>query len=344
MKTNIKKEGYFKSQITYEKIYDAYIKARKGKRYRDDVIKFSLREEDYIESICYSLKNGIYKFGKYKEFYVYEPKKRRILAASFKDRIVHTWYVKNFIEKIYVPDFIETSYACISKRGMHKCAMRVKKDMYKISKIWKGAYIIKMDVRKYFQNIDKNILYEILEEKIKDKDFLDFTKELLKSTKIYDENEEKGLPIGNYTSQMYGNIYLDRVDKYATRVLKCKYYYRYMDDTCIIIENKEKAKEILLKLNEFYNKVLMLELNEKTQIFKIKQGVNFCGYKIKIGKMYLRNKGKKRIIKKLKKIREMAENEKIDIEEIKRKLTGHIGYMKIADVKELVDKYFYINE
>lgn len=245
----------FVSNITYEKMYKAYMFARKGKNLKEEVIRFSLRQEDYIESICYNLKNGKYEFGKYKEFYVYEPKKRRILRAPFRDRIVHTWYVQNFIEEIFVRSFIPTSYACIKNKGMHSCALKVKKDMYNLSKIWKDAYVIKMDVRKYFQNVNRKILLEIIEEKsrkyfVNDTEFKKFiflTKKILDSASYYDEVNNISLPIGNYTSQMFGNIYLDQVDKYATKILKCKYYYRYMDDTCIIVENKRKAKEILKK-------------------------------------------------------------------------------------------------
>ena len=341
---NKKIEVDFKSKITYEKMYKAYMFARRGKNLREDVIKFSLRREDYIESICYKILNESYTFGKYKEFFVYEPKKRRILAAPFRDRIVHTWYVQNFIEEIFVPKFINNSYACIRKKGMHKCALKVKRDMFNINKKWKEAYVIKMDVRKYFQNIDRNILFEIITSKIKDIDgsFLRFTKKILNSSSMYDEVEGVSLPIGNYTSQMFGNIYLDQVDKYATYILNCKYYYRYLDDTCIIVENKEKAKYVLKKLKLFYNEVLKLELNEKTQIFKLSQGINFCGYKIKIGRMFLRNKGKKKLIKKLKYIRKNIKIGKISIEEGVKSLAEHRGYIDIADKEKLVSKYFYL--
>ena len=334
----------FKSNITYEKIYKAYIFTKNKKSLREDVIKFGLKREDYILNICRKLLNESYEFSKYNEFFVYEPKERRILAASFKDRIVHTWYVQNFIEKLFVPKFIPTSYACIRGKGMHRCALKVKKDMYNLSKKIDNAYVIKMDVRKFFQSINRDILFEIISSKVKDKDgsFFRFTKKILDSSSMYDEVKNVSLPIGNYTSQMFGNIYLDQVDKYATKILKCKYYYRYMDDTCIIVENKEKAKEILNKLKAFYKEVLELELNEKTQIFKLSQGINFCGYKIKVGRMYLRNKGKKKLVRKLKYIRKSIRKKNITIEDARKSLTGHVGYMNIADVDDLVTKYFYL--
>ena len=283
----------FRESITYDNLYKAYIFARRTKRHRKDVILFNLRYEERLDNICEKLKNGTYTFGKFKEFYVYEPKKRRILAAPFEDRIVHTWYVKEFIEKIFVPQFISASYACIKGKGMHKCALDVKKALYSVSKKNKNEYVVKMDVAKFFDNIDRRILLKIIERKVKDKDFLLFTKKLLNSSSMYDKKENIGLPIGNFSSQMFGNIYLNEVDKYAKEELKCKYYFRYLDDTCIICKNKEEARYVLFKLTVFYAEKLHLLLNNKTEIFPVKNGVNFCGYKITNKRyMNLRNKRK----------------------------------------------------
>ena len=137
----------FFDSITYEKMYKAYLNARKSKRYRRDVILFNLRYEEKISLICKKIKNGKYNFGDFKEFYVYDPKKRRILAAPFEDKIVHTWYVKEFIEKIFVPTFASSSYACIKGKGMHKCALDVKKAMYNVSKKNKKSYTIPNTVK-----------------------------------------------------------------------------------------------------------------------------------------------------------------------------------------------------
>ena len=268
------KRGFWES-ITYDNLYKAYIFARRTKRHRKDVILFNLRYEERLDNICEKLKNGTYTFGKFKEFYVYEPKKRRILAAPFEDRIVHTWYVKEFIEKIFVPQFISTSYACIKSKGMHKCALDVKKALYSVSKKNKNAYVVKMDVAKFFDNIDRRILLKIIERKVKDKDFLLFTKKLLNSSSMYDKKENIGLPIGNFSSQMFGNIYLNEVDKYAKEELKCKYYFRYLDDTCIICKNKEEARYVLFKLTVFYAEKLHLLLNNKTEIFPVKKRSKF---------------------------------------------------------------------
>ncbi len=192
----------------------------------------------------------------------------------------------------FVPTFINTNYACLKDRGMHKACLDVKKAMLHCKRTWGEYYILKMDVKKYFDNINKNILYEILKRKIKDRKLMWLIKEI-----IYSNEGEKGLPIGNYTSQMFANIYLNEMDQYIKHELHCKWYFRYMDDAIILVKTKKQAKEIWEKIQLFLKEKLELELNSKTQIFKDKQGVNFCGYKINEYRLKIRDKRKKKIKK-----------------------------------------------
>ncbi len=158
---------------------------------------------------------------------------------------------------------------------MHKACIDLQKDMQHCKRIWKDYYILKMDVRKYFDNIDKDILYRIIARKIQDERLLKILKQI-----IYSTPNKKGEPIGNYTSQTFANIYLNELDQYIKNKLKCKYYYRYMDDMIVLTKDKQTAQKVLDKITIFLKEKLELELNSKTQIFKSKQGVNFCGYKI----------------------------------------------------------------
>ena len=129
--------------------------------------------------------------GGYKVFYIKIPKERKIESSRYIDRIVHRWYVDSFMEEYFIKQFIENTYACIKNRGMHKAAKDVQIGMKHCKKIWENYYIIKMDVAKYFQNIDKDILYNILLRKIKDKKVQWLTKEIL-----YSSEGKKGIPIG----------------------------------------------------------------------------------------------------------------------------------------------------
>lgn len=288
----------FDKILSYESLMQAHKLSRKGKGYRKEIILFNLKQEEYIMWLYEKLKSGTYKHSGYSIFYVTEPKLRKIEKSKYIDRIVHRWVVDNFLETYFVPTFINTSYACLKKRGMHKACLDVQNTMKHLSRIWKDYYILKMDVRKYFQNIDKDILYRILNRKIQDSKLLWLLKEI-----IYSNEGKKGLAIGNYTSQMFANIYLNEVDQFIKNKLHCKYYFRYLDDSICMFKTKEEAKLTLIKIKEFLNENLELELNEKTQIFKSKQGVNFCGYKINEYRLKIRDRGKRKLKKKVKKLK-----------------------------------------
>ena len=180
---------YYKC-LTYENLMKAHIKSRKGKSHRKEIILFNLKQEEYIMWLYEQLKQGTYKHGGYTEFYVTEPKLRKIEKSKYIDRIVHTWYVDNFMQKYFIPQFINTSYACLKNKGMHKASLELQKTMKHCEVIWGQYYIIKMDVKKYFENINKNILYNILARKIKDEKVLWLTREI-----IYSNGGEIGLPI-----------------------------------------------------------------------------------------------------------------------------------------------------
>lgn len=327
----------YQEKLTYEKLLEAHIKSRKGKGYRKEIILFNLKQEEYIMWLYEQLKNKNYKHGGYTEFYVTEPKLRKIEKSRYLDRIVHRWVVDNFLEQCYVPKFINTSYACLKNRGMHKSAIYVKNTMRHCKAKWNEYYILKMDVAKYFDNINKKILLKILERNIKDQELMWLIKEIL-----YANKREKGLEIGNYTSQMFANIYLNEVDQYIKHKLKVKYYCRYLDDSIVIVRTKKEAKEILEKIKKYLKENLELELNQKTQIFKNKQGVNFCGYKINEYRMKLRDKGKRKLKKKVKKLKEEIQKENLTSKQAKKYLAGHLGYIKYANNYNLLNKIFYI--
>ena len=219
--------------LTYEKLLEAHIKSRKGKGYRKETILFNLKQEEYIIWLLDKLQTKKYKHGGYSVFYVTEPKVRKIEKSRYIDRVVHRWLVDNFLEPAFVPQFINSSYACLKNRGMHKACLDVQKAMKHCKTIWNEYYILKMDVAKYFDNINKEILLNIIKRKIKDKDLLWLINEIL-----YAQKREKGLEIGNYTSQMFANIYLNEIDQYIKHRLKVKWYFRYLDDSAPRMYNK----------------------------------------------------------------------------------------------------------
>lgn len=198
----------FNKYLTYENLMNAHRLSRRGKTYKKDIILFDLKKEEYIDWLLQQLKTGQYQHGGYRIFTITEPKKRIIQSSRYIDRIVHRWVVDSFLKSYFETQFISTTYACIKNKGMHRATIDVQKVMKHCKNTWGEYYILKMDVAKFFQNINKDILFNILKRKIKDVQLLDLMKKIIYSTK-----EKKGLPIGNYTSQTLANIYL-KVKKY----------------------------------------------------------------------------------------------------------------------------------
>ena len=295
----------FDKKLNYENLMKAHLESRKGKSLRKEIILFNLKQEEYILWLYEKLKKGTYKHSGYTSFSITDPKFRVIEKSKYIDRIVHRWYVDNFMKEYFMKSFISTSYACIENKGMHKACLDVQNAMKHCKRVWNNYYIIKMDVAKYFQNIDKQILYNILQRKIKDEKLL--------------------------------------MDQYAKHNLNLKYWYRYMDDMIAMVKTKDEAIEKLYQIRIFLCQNLGLELNSKTQIFKSTQGVNFCGYKINEYRLKIRDKGKRKLKKKIKYLKYEIRNGKMTSKEAQRYLAGHFGYIKIANVKNLKDKLFYLD-
>lgn len=326
--------------LSYDSIKKAYLDTRSGKKLRKEVILFSLNEEENLLNLYYELKTGTYVHGNYTSFIVHEPKDRIIEKAPFRDRIVHTWLVENFLMPYYYPRFIKNTYACLKYRGMHKAALDLQQGMKEMKRSYREYYILKMDVRKFFNSIDKRILYDIISKKIKDPKVLWLIRKILSAQK-----KRKGIEIGNFTSQTFANIYLNEIDQYIKNELKVKYYYRYMDDSVLFTKTKDEAKRILEKIKLFLKDNLNLELNDKTAIFKSKQGVNFCGYKINEYRLKVRNKGKKKFKKKVKFLLiKIKEDEQFSGKNARTYLTGHIGYFNPANTFDLERKNIFLME
>ena len=209
-----------------------------------------------------------------------------VKSLPFVDRIVQQWYIYEFIKPYIYKRFIDDTCACIDKKGTHYAVNKVEKYMRLMKRKYNKYYILKCDVKKFFYSIDKEILFKIMQDIISDKKILNLTYQL-----IYD-GDEKGIPIGNYTSQYFANIYLNVLDYYAKQELKVKYYVRYMDYFIILVNSKETAKELKKNIEEFLLKRLNLNLNTKSRYYPNKMGVNFCGYRIYETHRLLRKRAK----------------------------------------------------
>lgn len=214
----------FKENISFTKLLEAHNKCKKNKRFKKQVIEFEMKLESNLIQIGKELLNDTYTFSEYFEFTIYEPKERKIKTLNYRDRVVQTWYVENFLKPYFKPNFINDSYACIEEKGTHKAVEETQIYLQKADRTYKEVWILKCDIKKFFFNIDREILFNVLKRKIKDKYFLEFSKKI-----IFYDKEKVGIPIGNYTSQYYANIYMTKLDKYIKENLKICYYARYMD-------------------------------------------------------------------------------------------------------------------
>lgn len=203
---------------------------------------------------------------------------------------------------------------------------------------WKNPYIVKYDISKYFYSIDREVLYNIMKKYYKDKKFLRLTEKFIN---VVPDNEivpGRGLPIGNYTSQYFANIYLNELDHYIKEKLKIKYYVRFMDDGLLIVENKKIAKDILEKINIFVQDKLHLKLNNKSGYFPLKRGVTFCGYKIYLRKLKIKRANIRRIQKRIKHWNNEWKLGNSNFKFWHQSFYAWKGYAMYADSKKLVDK------
>lgn len=320
----------FDKKLTYIKLLEAHDRAKKGKANKKEILRFEMDLETNVMNLYNSLKNNNYKMGKYREFTVYEPKERIIKALPYPDRIVHQWYIEEFIKPFIVPRFIYDSYACITGKGTHLAVKNLQKYMRKMPD---NYYVLKCDIRKYFYNIDRDTLYNILSKYISDKKLLNVTKLF-----IYDNEDTKGIPIGNYTSQYFANIYLNELDHYVKDELKIKYYVRYMDDFVLLLETKEEAKIILQKITDYLTNNLKLELNKKTNYYLSYKGIDFCGYKINKDYILVRKRCIKKIKRKIRKWNKTYANNTFDYKKFELSFNSFKGHIKHANSYNLYNR------
>jgi hypothetical protein len=294
-----------------------------------------------------------YHTGRYYSFYVYDPKKRKIFALPFRDRVIQH-ALSNIIEPIFDSRFIYDSYACRNNKGTHKAADRLTYFLRKLQRDAKGVYCLKADIEKYFPSISHQILIEIIKRKIRCRETLWLIEEIIHSTVDKEQiasNEEpsvigcnsfasKGIPIGNLTSQIFANIYLNELDYFIKHNLKCPYYLRYMDDFIILDKNKKELHQKKEFIEEFLGSKLELRLNKKSQIFPVSCGIDFLGCRIWKTHRLLRKSNIKRMKRKLRIFQELYSQSKIGLFEIKQSLMSWLGHISHANSYNLKKKIF----
>ena len=338
-------KNVFEQVVDYDNLYRAYLNARLCKRYRYEVLNFSAHLEDNLVKLQKELIDRTYTLGKYREFYIYEPKKRLIMAQPFKDRVVQ-WAIYQVLNPVFAQGYITDSYACIKERGTHKAVKRLHYWLRQVGKKPEKYYFLKLDISKYFYRIDHDVLMGILKRKIRDDDMIFLLDKIVNSSetnfglppgkspgevKRSDRVSEKGMSVGNLSSQMFANLYLNELDQYCKRTLGIHFYVRYMDDVIILHQDKDQLHEWKRIIDTFLKEKLQLDLNEKTCIRPITLGVEFCGYKIWNTHIKLRKSTALKMKRNLKKLQKEYAAGEVTVEEAKQTISSYLGILKHCD-------------
>ncbi len=332
----------FEQVVDYDNLYRAYLNARLCKRYRYDVLQFTAHLEDNLSAIQEEMINGDYALGRYREFYIYEPKQRLIMAQPFKDRVVQ-WAIYQILHPAFSKGYISDSYACIQGRGTHKAVERLRYWLKQVSHKQNPYYYLKLDISKYFYRIDHEVLLSILKRRIRDKKMINLLSITIKSSETNfglpagkspgevrksERLDDKGMPVGNLSSQMFANLYLNELDQYCKRELRIHYYIRYMDDVIILAEDKKQLHEWKRLINDFLQSKLKLDLNNKTCIRPVTLGIEFCGYKTWATHIKLRKSTALKMKRRLKLIQERYALGQITLERAMQTVNSYMGILK----------------
>ena len=333
-------KNIFRRIADFENLYQAFLMAAKGRRFRDEILAFAANLEENLIELQNELIHQTYEIGRYREFYIQERKKRLIMAIPFRDRVVQ-WGIYRVLFPLFSNGFIEDSYGCMPGRGAHKAVERVQYWMRLMEHRGERGYFLKLDISKFFYRVDHAVLMEILRRKLADDQLMWLLDRIVNSEDTafglplgYNPGEtdvrvaDKGMPIGNLTSQMFANVYLNELDQYVKRKLRIRYYARYMDDIIIFSDSKLLLHEYKKIIEKFLNEELKLHLNNKTAIRPITLGLDFCGYKTWPTHIRLRKSTALGMKRRLKVIRIQYANGEIELDKVKETMASYMGLMQ----------------
>lgn len=279
------------SRLRLDLFMKAHHRASRGKIHRSDVIRFQQDETGNLVHLMEAVRAGAYQPAHYFHFTIHEPKERQIVALPYPDRVLHQWVVEEFYLPYFTPRFIHDSYACIRGRGTHAAVDRLQSNMRQMRQRYgDNYYALKMDISQYFNSIDRDILANIMHRVIADPALWRLTKSF-----IYCDDLLRGIPIGNYTSQLFANVYLNELDQFCKHQLHQTSYLRYMDDFIVLVPDRVAARELYGQIERFLNERLHLRLNPKSHYFPARQGIDFVGYRTHCDYRLLRARSKRKL-------------------------------------------------
>jgi len=314
--------------ISAENLLDGWKEFLHGKKKKEDVLVFQNNLMQNIFLLHQDLKTKSYKHSAYEAFNISDPKPRVIHKARVRDRLLHH-AIYRYLYPFFTKTFIADSYSCRLGKGTHKSVKRLRSFYLKVSKNnTKQVWVLKCDIRKFFDSINHKILLAILDSYIIDKEIMDLLQIVIGS--FYKKEIGVGLPLGNLTSQLFVNIYMNIFDQFVKHILKVKCYIRYSDDFVIVSDNKAWLDETLVKISVFLDEKLKLSLHpNKVSINTFSSGIDFLGWVNFTNHKVLRTTTKKRMFRNIK----LKEGKKETVQSYLGMLSHGNGHKLTTEIK-----------
>lgn len=323
-------ENVYEELCSYENLETAFNRARRGKTLKDYVIEFEAKLKENLLQLRTELLLQTYQPQPLKTFILRDPKTRKISKSAFRDRVVHH-AICNIIEPVFDKRFIYDSFANRLRKGTLNAVKRFDEFKRKVSQNNTiRCYVLKADIKSYFDSVNHQILLQILGKRIKDERLLWLIKTILDNHKGEDSN--KGMPLGNLTSQFFANVYLNEFDQFVKHKLRIKYYIRYVDDFAILHQSRKVLEDYKEKINTFLKDKLDLKLHpDKSQVLKLEKGISFLGFRVFYHHKILVKKNMRKFEKKMEQMKHEYGNEKLEREKVIEKFEGWLAYASHAN-------------
>lgn len=359
--------------FSLENIYRAYLKCRRRKRGTHNALRFEQRLEDNLVALHRELEDGTYRPGRFLAFLLDKPKRREIFAADFRDRVVHHVLVGH-LEPDWERRFIHDSFACRKGKGTLAGVERLRSFTRKTTANGtRRAFYLQLDIRSFFMALDRRVLWQRLASKDRDPAVLwlmhlilfqdptancrlrgarqaDFDR-LPQQKSLFQAPPERGLPIGNLTSQFWANVYLDALDQFVKHGLKARYYVRYCDDMVLLSTSRNELAAWQARIEGFLRDELHLEVNDRTKLRPVSDGIDFLGYIVRPDYLLVR----RRVVGNLRERLQQAETSLLRagmtvavnsrsvfpwpwpiLFEVRQWLNSYLGYLRNASTHRLV--------
>lgn len=328
------RQSIFEQITSPENLFAAWEEFRKGKGSRLDVMRYERDVEKNIFELQRELQSGTYRHGPYSAFTICDPKQRPIHKATVRDRIVHH-AVFAALNPIFEPTFIAHSYSCRIGKGTHRAVEALKRALLQVSRNnIRPCFVLQCDIRRFFASVHHDMLLRILGNRIIDERTLLLLAEIIGS--FPSPQAQTGIPIGNLTSQLFANVYMNELDSFIKHRLRVRHYIRYTDDFVVVSESEEYVRSLLFPIEAFLRDALQLTLHpQKVTIRKYRQGIDFLGYVLLPHHRVLRTVTKRRMFRNLRsRVRDYRSGHS-EVASVEQSLRSYLGVLSHADAYRL---------